>query len=130
MTNIGFVREINKNMAKVRFLRESACGGNCSSCGGCKSKPVDRWIENTLNVDVGDKVEVKSDSGKILKSAFVLYIIPLIVFFAGYFITSLFCKELVSSLAGVLLFFMSFIIARKYGSNLNIEFEMIKKVNS
>lgn len=129
MTNIGFVRDINGNMAHVRFLRESACGGNCSSCGGCKVKPVDRWIENTLDAKIGDKVEVKSESSKILLSAFILYIIPLVMFFAGYFITISFAGEGVSSLFGVILFFLSFLIAKKYGNNLNIKFEMTKKVN-
>ena len=128
MTNSGYVLEIKGNMALVRFLRESACGGNCASCGGCASKPIEKWIENTLDVSKGDTVYVKSSSGKILWSAFILYIVPLIMFFIGYYISCIFLSEKSSSIIGVIAFFMSFIIVKRYGSSLDVKFEMIKKV--
>ena len=128
MTGTGFVREVKGNMANVRFFKESACGGNCSACGGCKSKPIDRWIENTLALSVGDKVEVESSSKDILLSSFILYILPLIMFFTAYIICFDFFSEAISLIAGVIAFFLSFLIARKYGNKLNIKFEMVKKV--
>lgn len=124
MTSVGYVIDLKGNMAKVRFLRESACGGNCSSCAGCATKPIEKWIENTLDVNCGDKVTVKTSSNKILFSAFMLYIFPLILFFVFYIIFNIFLSEVISLVIGVLAFFLSFIVAKKYGNKLKIEYEM------
>ena len=124
MTSVGYILEVKGDMAKVRFIRESACGGNCSSCGGCNAKPIEKWIKNTLNVNCKDKVIIKTNSEKILFSAFVLYILPLVMFFSFYIILNIFFSEIISLLSGILAFFLSFFIAGKYGNRLNIEYEM------
>lgn len=129
MTSTGFVKELDGNMATVRFIRESACGGNCASCSGCKSKPVDVILINTLSLEVGDKVEIESDSNKILKSAFVLYILPLIVFFSAYILLNGCFGEVIGILAGFFGFFLSFVAVRKYGKKLDIKYEMVRKIN-
>ena len=84
MISAGLVREVKDNKALVRFIRESACGGNCASCGGCGAKPIDVWIDNTLSLVPGEKVEVNTPSSRILLSAFITYILPLIVFMSAY----------------------------------------------
>ncbi len=124
MTSVGYITELKGNMAKVRFIRESACGGNCSSCTGCATKPIERWIVYTLNADKGDKVIIKSGSNKILFSAFILYILPLIMFFALYIFIDMFFSEIISLVGGVFAFFLSFVIAKRYGNGLKIEYEM------
>ena len=129
MTKLGFVREIKGNMAYVRFLRESACGGNCSSCGGCGTKPFDKWMENTLELNVGDKVEVETDNNKILLSAFMVYIFPLLLFFISAFSVSFLWGNFVGTIAGIVVFFLSFIITKKYGDKSEVIFRMIKKVD-
>lgn len=128
MTSVGFVKELSETKAKVRFIRESACGGNCSSCGGCKTKPMDCWIENTLELSIGDKVEVESDSSKILKLAFILYILPLIVFIAVYIVFSSFLEGYIGTIIAVVFFFLSFLIAKRCGKNLNVEYRMVRKI--
>lgn len=124
MTSVGYIIDVKGNMANVRFMRESACGGNCSSCTGCAAKPIERWIENTLNVNKGDKVIVKASSNKILFSAFILYILPLVMFFAFYILIDIFFTDVISLISGALAFFLSFMIAKKYGNGLKIEYEM------
>lgn len=124
MTSVGLVVELKGDMAKVRFVRESACGGNCSSCQGCSVKPLEKWIDNTLDACVGDKVLVKSSSKRILFSAFVMYIFPLIMFFSMYILVNSFFKESISIISGVFAFLISFAIAKRYGNNVKIECEM------
>lgn len=124
MTSVGYVTEVKGDMAKVRFIRESACGGNCSSCGGCNAKTIEKWLKNSLNVNAGDKVIIKTSSEKILFSAFILYILPLVMFFSFYIILNIFLNEIISLLSGTLAFFLSFMIAKKYGNGLKIEYEM------
>ena len=128
MKNIGVVTEIKENKVKIRFIRESACGGNCSSCGGCSVKPVEIYVENTLDAKMYDKVEVETDTSKILFSAFVLYIFPLISLILTYLIADIYLKEAISAFIGVLCFLLSFLIVRKYGKNLNCETEMARIV--
>ena len=129
MTNTGFVTDIKDNKAKVRFIRESACGGNCSSCGGCKSKPIEKWIDNSLNVKKGDKIEVKTDSSKILSLAFYTYIMPIIIFLVSYGIMNAFKGEIISVLFGILMLVAFFLIIRKCTKNTEVKLEMIKKVD-
>ena len=129
MTKLGFIREVKGNMAYVRFLRESACGGNCSSCGGCASKPFDKWIENTLSLSVGDKVEVETENKKILFLAFMVYILPLSLFFISALAFSYFYNETIGTILGVAVFFLSFIITKKYGDKSEVIYQMIKKVD-
>lgn len=73
MENIGIVTQIKDGTAKVRIDRESACGGNCSSCNGCPSGAVIIDIENAEELKVGDKVKLTLDNKEFLKSALIGY---------------------------------------------------------
>lgn len=85
MQQRGYVSTASKETAKVIIRRESACGDNCASCGGgCNdSKSITLELENTLSAEVGDYVIVESKSSTILKSAFIAYIMPLILMIIG-----------------------------------------------
>lgn len=66
MENIGYVAEIKDGIAKIKIIRESACGSNCQSCGGCSLK--EHFVEADLEKDflyspkVGDQVKIKLDN--------------------------------------------------------------------
>ena len=60
MKSRGIVIEIKENRAIIRFIKESACGGNCASCGGCKSKPIEIEIENSLDAKVSEHEYIQS----------------------------------------------------------------------
>lgn len=126
MKNTGLVTEICDDKIKVRFIKESACGGNCASCGACNSKPVEILIKNTLGAKCGDKVEVESDTGKILFSAFLLYIVPLIILISVYLIANMFAKEIYSIILSVIAFFLSFLGIRNYGKKFKNETTLIR----
>lgn len=73
--------------AEILVERESACGHDCGSCAGCgmQAAPITACAKNPKGAQVGDTVEVESESGKILAIAGVVYLLPLLLFFLAYF---------------------------------------------
>ena len=76
-------RILNGGMAEIAVRRKSACGGNCHACGGCSDAKIVK-VSAKNSAAVGDEVIVSSETSGILKAAFVVYIIPIILFFAFY----------------------------------------------
>ena len=72
--------------ARVSCVRQSACSGDCHKCAGCGAakERLDFLAGNPIGAKPGDVVIVRSDSGAVLRSALVLYIAPLVLFFLGY----------------------------------------------
>ncbi|AFS78734.1 sigma-E factor regulator, RseC/MucC family [Gottschalkia acidurici 9a] len=84
MQQKGYVVKADDEMAQVIIKRESACGHSCDTCGGgCSSPSISLNIENKLGAKTGDYVLIESKSSTILKSAFIAYIIPLILMIIG-----------------------------------------------
>ena len=74
--------------AEVLLVRESACSGDCHKCSGCGAakETLIFTAKNAINASRGDLVKVESATGPVLKAAVVLYVIPLILFFLGYYL--------------------------------------------
>ena len=72
--------------AKVVHIRQSACSGDCHQCSGCGAQQEQLILtaENPIGADRGDLVVLHCESGPVLKAAAVLYMLPLVLFFAGY----------------------------------------------
>ena len=72
--------------ALVVHLRESACSGDCHKCSGCGAakEAILFKADNPIGAKTGDLVNVRSETGPVLKAAAVLYMLPLVLFFAGY----------------------------------------------
>ena len=72
--------------ALVVHIRESACSGDCHKCSGCGAakEAIELRAENPLDAPAGSLVRIRADSGPVLKAAAVLYLLPLLLFFAGY----------------------------------------------
>lgn len=84
MDQIGYVVSIEGDVAVVDVRRTSACGDKCSSCGGGCNIPATRVnIENNLEARIGDFVEVRMETKTVMKSAFIAYVIPLIMLILG-----------------------------------------------
>ena len=92
MTQIATVKRlVGSGSAEVQVRRPSACGHDCKSCGGCGPDTMTRITaiaENAPGARPGDTVRVESESRKVLGLAAVLYLMPLVLLFAGYFIAS------------------------------------------
>ena len=74
--------------AQVACLRQSACSGDCHQCSGCGAveQTMIFTARNPIGARPGDTVTVESATGPILKAAAVLYMLPLVLFIAGYLV--------------------------------------------
>ena len=79
-------RTYEDGTAQVICIRESACSGDCHKCSGCGAakEAILLTVENPIGAGVGDLVNIRSETGPVLKAAAVLYMLPLVLFFAGY----------------------------------------------
>jgi len=142
MNQLGYVTKIKGDTAEISVKRSSACGDNCGSCeGGCDVQGVSIMSKNTIGAKVGDYVEIRTQTSTVLKSVFILYIIPLIMMIAGITIginifKSLGVKnyELLGFSIGVLFLAFSYVllrtIDRKAKQKKEISFEIVNIVKS
>ena len=75
--------------ALVQCRRTTACSGNCTQCGGCaEAEPqlLEVRAKNSVGAKTGDRVVVVSATGQILGAAAAVYLLPLLLLFAGYFL--------------------------------------------
>ena len=89
MEQLVRVRTCNPDgTAEVVCVRESACSGDCHKCSGCGAAKETILLEaqNPIGAQPGAMVRVRSESGPVLLGAAVLYMIPLLLFFVGYFV--------------------------------------------
>ena len=72
--------------AQVACLRQSACSGDCHKCSGCGAVQQSMLLtaRNPIGARPGDIVIIESASGPVLAGAAVLYMVPLVLFIAGY----------------------------------------------
>ena len=82
------LRTHENGKAQVMVVRESACSGDCHKCSGCGAVKETLLFEavNPIGAKAGELVIVKSESGPVLAGAAVLYMVPLALFFLGYFL--------------------------------------------
>ena len=82
MTQIATVEKIlDDTHAEISVPRKSACGHDCEECAGCGVSGVSVYAR-ALNT-----VVVESDTKKMLKIISFVYLIPVVLFLAGYLIT-------------------------------------------
>lgn len=115
----GLVIGVEQDLAKVSVMRQSSCGGECSSCSGCgDSKPTIVKVKNEVDAKIGDLVELQGSSN-ILKLTFMLYSIPLILFVVGLVAGAIVFKnkgyanyEIISFIIGIASLVISFLILK------------------
>ena len=92
MTQSGIVTALLPNdMASVSVERQTACGGNCASCGGCSYKNVLTAVaENSFGAKVGDKVTLRSRTKGVIGAAALVYLLPILTFLIGYAVAAAF----------------------------------------
>jgi len=90
MTNYGVVTKVFPDgKAEIEVVRQSACGGNCASCGGCAQKNIMTAVANNkINAQPGQRVLIESSSSKIFSAVALVYVMPLIFFVASYIIAA------------------------------------------
>lgn len=96
--------------ATVFVIRESACSGDCHKCSGCGAakETIVLNAANPIGAGRGDLVKVESETAPVLKAAAVLYMLPLVLFFAGYALAA--ALGFSGGLGGGLAFFLSVVL--------------------
>lgn len=106
MENIGFITEIKNDRAKIKVKRDSACGSNCQSCGGCELK--EHFIEADIKTDFlyspspGDEVKIKLDNKTFYLYSATGYAIFVALLIIGGFLGYNFYKTETASFLGAL----------------------------
>lgn len=87
MTNTGIIFEINGNKAKIKVLRESACGDSCESCSGCELKNhfIDADIKTEFDFapKAGDRVSIYMDDKLFYRYSFIGYALFVVFMILG-----------------------------------------------
>ena len=86
MTGQGIITSIDGNKARVRVASPAECTG-CSSIGHCSAvgSGVREIVAiNECGAQVSDHVEYESDSGKVIVSAVLIWIVPILSMIVGY----------------------------------------------
>ena len=89
MTQIATVEKILPGgFVEISVPRKSACGHDCEECAGCgmTGAAIHARAKDPVGVRPGQKVVVESDTKKMLKIVSFVYLIPVILFLAGYLI--------------------------------------------
>lgn len=92
MTQIATVeRLLAGDYAVISVPRKSACGHDCEECAGCgvSGASVYARASNPIGAQPGQKVVVESSTKKMLRIVVLVYLIPVVLFLAGYVITSM-----------------------------------------
>ena len=139
MVALAKVKKIfSDQTVEVEVQRVSACSGDCSKCGGCtelKTGPVTALALSKIPVAVGDRVAVEGEFKQVMSIAFVVYIIPIILFFIFLGVFALLgFGEGFSSLGGVLGFLIGVFAALKYNHYLTrkncLSFTITQKIEN
>ena len=92
MTQNATVRRVlPRHRVELAIQRESACGHDCSSCGGCsmgEKREVVVLADDPCGAKPGDVVTVESSTGAMMKIAAIVYGLPVVLFFALYLLLS------------------------------------------
>ncbi|MDO9265096.1 MAG: SoxR reducing system RseC family protein [Desulfosalsimonadaceae bacterium] len=82
----GVIIKVNGTTAVLRTRQKTACE-SCSERKHCHTSGNDKEMEveaiNTVNAQVGDRVVVSFDSGRLFLLAFFLYVFPIILMIIG-----------------------------------------------
>ena len=88
MQQFAVVTHSDNGIAVVQALRATSCDScvgksSCSTLGSWKERSMELHVVNRMGAEVGDEVIVEVPDHFILKSAFYLYGLPMLIFFAA-----------------------------------------------
>lgn len=118
MTGEGLVVKTKGNIATVRVKRSSACGHDCGECNLCKNPDIEVDILNPVGAKIGDIVKIGTDTSKVMFSAFILYMLPLVGAFVLYGVLGLFdLTAKITVICEVLWFLLWFVFVIYFNKN-------------
>ena len=111
MTQIATVeKDLGGGYAEVSVPRKSACGHDCEECAGCgmTGAAIKARARNDIGAQPGDKVVVESSTKKIFGVVALVYVLPVVLFLLGYFLSEGLAEDMRYAIA-VATFVVSFI---------------------
>ena len=90
MTQIATVEKIlDAGFVEISVPRKSACGHDCEECAGCgmTGAAIHARASDPVGVKPGDKVVVQSETKKLLGVVALVYVLPVVAFLLGYFLS-------------------------------------------
>ena len=90
MTQIATVeKDLGSGYAEISVPRKSACGHDCEECAGCgmTGAAVKARARHDVGAQPGDKVVVESSTKKIFGVVALVYVLPVVLFLLGYFLS-------------------------------------------
>lgn len=90
MTQIATVEKVLAGgYAEISVPRKSACGHDCEECAGCgmTGAAIHARARNDVGAQKGDKVVVESSTKKLMGVVALVYLLPVVGFLLGYFLT-------------------------------------------
>ena len=90
MTQIATVEKLLPGgYAEISVPRKSACGHDCEVCAGCglTGAAILARASDPVGVEPGDKVVVQSETKKLLGVVALVYVLPVVCFLLGYFLS-------------------------------------------
>ena len=90
MTQIATVEKIlDAGFVEISVPRKSACGHDCEECAGCgmTGAAIHARASDSVGVKPGDKVVVQSETKKLLGVVALVYLLPVVAFLLGYFLS-------------------------------------------
>ena len=90
MTQIATVeKKLEPGFVEISVPRKSACGHDCEECAGCGmiGAAIHARASDPIGVEPGDKVVVQSETKKLLGVVALVYLLPVIAFLLGYFLS-------------------------------------------
>ena len=138
MIEQGSVVKVEGRRARVLTQRSQACE-SCGSKSICHSLGGDQKTSeveavNTANAKVGDIVSIELKSSSVLKSAFLVYLVPVVFLFIGIITGNKisvffnFNKDTVSIVSGLTLFIISFLLIKLASNRLAKKNDFIPEI--
>ena len=72
-------------LAEVVVERLGICGGDCNGCEGCKYDHLMKSVvQNPIAANRGQHDMIETPTSGVVKGAFVLYVLPIVMLILGY----------------------------------------------
>lgn len=117
MSEIAIVKKVRDIEADVEIKRSSACE-RCGVCYGVGKSKMLGIAKNEVGATVGDYVKLEIVQGSPLKAAAMVYLLPLLMFFIGYIVSSnifeFINKDIIGMIGGIVFLILSYYIISKY----------------
>jgi sigma-E factor negative regulatory protein RseC len=141
MAEVAKVISVNSNMAKVQIMGPEGCGSGCGSCKGCSAAASTLVeVKNIVDAKVGQEVKIERNVNLYIKSAALVFGLPMIMLFIGMMIGSgmtdilntNMSKDLLGAIIGIGFWIVSYLIIRlvdkKYKLSSKINYTIVDVV--